>query len=172
VCGWAAPQMAAQLSQVPFWIFHGEKDDVVPVEGSRGIYNAVVTNGGKQIRYTEFKGVKHDAWNYVNDDKTYRWLLAQKKGGSTLSTPEKITDVTGKTNGSNIVLEWKRPTSTQGLWYFKIFRNSALIGEADNDQFTFTDSLATSPATYEYKVSGVNYHFKESEPSDGIKVTN
>ena len=170
VCGWATPQMAPQLSKVPFWIFHGEKDDVVPVQGSRDIYNAVVANGGKQIRYTEFKGVKHDAWNYVNDDKTYRWLLAQRKGGSLLPKPDKIVLITGKLNGSNIGLEWKKPSSTKGLWYYKIFRNNTLIGEQDGDQLTFTDSLA-SPGTHEYKVSAVNYHFKESDLSDGIQVT-
>jgi poly(3-hydroxybutyrate) depolymerase len=171
VCGWATPQMAPQLSQLPFWIFHGERDDVVPVEGSRGIYNAVVANGGKQIRYTEFQGVKHDAWNYVNDDKTYRWLLAQKKGASALPMPNKITNVIGKVNGSNILLEWEKPSSIKGLWYFKIFRDNILIGEVDSDQFTFTDSLVTTPATYEYKISVVDYHFKESDLSDGIRVT-
>ena len=79
VCGWGNPEIAPQLSRIPFWLFHGEEDDIVPVEGSRGIYKAVLAHGGKKIRYTEFKGVKHDAWNHLNDNEIFTWLLAQKK---------------------------------------------------------------------------------------------
>lgn len=80
VCGWGNPEIAPQLSQVPFWIFHGDQDDVVPVEGSRGVYNAVLAHGGNKIRYTEFKGVKHDAWAHLNDNEIITWLLSQKRG--------------------------------------------------------------------------------------------
>lgn len=79
VCGWADTSMARQLSRIPFWLFHGEKDDIVPVEGSRGVYNAVLRHGGTQIHYTEFKGVKHEAWNYVNDKEVIAWMLAQRR---------------------------------------------------------------------------------------------
>src|SRR5688572_4401671 len=82
VCGWANTSMAPQLSGIPFWLFHGEKDDVVAVEGSRGIYKAVLAYGGKQIHYTEFEGVKHDAWNYVNDKEVIKWMLKQKKNST------------------------------------------------------------------------------------------
>jgi predicted peptidase len=85
ICGWADPVMAPQLARIPFWIFHGEKDDIVPVEGSRGIYRAVLAYGGKNIRYTEFKGVKHDAQNYVDNNQVYTWLLAQRKNAAPLS---------------------------------------------------------------------------------------
>jgi predicted peptidase len=77
--------MAPQLARIPFWIFHGEKDDIVPVEGSRGIYRAVLAYGGKHIRYTEFKGVKHDAQNYVDNNQVYTWLLAKRKNAAPLS---------------------------------------------------------------------------------------
>lgn len=77
ICGWADTSMAPQLSRLPFWLFHGEKDDVVPVEGSRGIYKATVAYGGKQIHYTEFKDVKHDAQNYVNNKEIIAWILSK-----------------------------------------------------------------------------------------------
>ncbi len=80
ICGWASPNIAPLLAQIPFWIFHGDQDDIMPVEGSRKIYQAVLAQGGKQIRYTELKGVKHDAQNYVDNCKVIAWLLAQKKG--------------------------------------------------------------------------------------------
>ncbi|MEO5563442.1 MAG: alpha/beta hydrolase-fold protein [Chitinophagaceae bacterium] len=80
VCGAADPKIAPQVAGIPFWMFHGELDDVVPVEGSRGVYNAVIALGGKQARYTEFKGVKHDAWNHLDDHEIITWMLAQKRG--------------------------------------------------------------------------------------------
>ena len=79
VCGWGDPKIAPQVASIPFWMFHGELDDVVPVEGSRGVYNAVVALGGKQVGYTEFTGVKHDAWNHLNDHEIISWMLAQKR---------------------------------------------------------------------------------------------
>jgi predicted peptidase len=79
ICGWGNPKIAPQLAQVPFWIFHGDQDDVVPVEGSRGVYKAVLDFGGKQIHYTEFKGVKHDAQNYVDNKAIIDWILSKRK---------------------------------------------------------------------------------------------
>jgi predicted peptidase len=82
ICGWGDTSAAPQLARIPFWIFHGEDDDVVPVQGSRGIYNAVLKHGGKNIQYTEFKKVKHDAWNHVDNDAIIRWILKQRKNGA------------------------------------------------------------------------------------------
>ena len=79
ICGWGDPAAAPQLSRLPFWLFHGANDDVVPVEGSRGIYKATLAFGGKQIHYTEFKNVKHDAQNYVNNKEIIAWMLSKRK---------------------------------------------------------------------------------------------
>ena len=172
VCGWASPSIAPQLAKVPFWAFHGDEDPIVPVDGSRGIYRAVLAHGGKQIRYTEFKGVKHDAWNYVDDNETYKWLLAQRKGAPVNRMPDKVSNVRGKViNGKSIFLEWQSATKADNdLWYYKIYRNNTLIGETDSNSRNFTDSLTTKNTTYDYKVSVVNYYFKESELSSGVRV--
>ncbi len=174
ICGWASPGMAPQLSQVPFWIFHGEKDDIVPVEGSRGIYHAVVANGGKQIRYTEFKDVKHNAWNYVNNNKVYAWLLAQRKG-AVHGLPDKLKNVRGKVDEfSYVFLEWEKPDHNlkpdNNSWYYKIYRNNNVIAEVDSDKLNYTDNLVNEHTDYEYKVSVVNYYFKESDLSEAVRV--
>lgn len=176
ICGWSRREAAPQLSKVPFWAFHGEKDPIVPVEGSRGIYRAVLAYGGKQMRYTEFKGVKHDAWNYVDDNEIYKWLLAQKKGTVSHHIPDKVNKVRGKMDGNIISLEWEKPAIASrpdnDLWYYKIYRNNSLIGEVDHNHVAYKDSLATShTSSYEYKVSVVNYHFKESDLSAPVRIT-
>jgi hypothetical protein len=173
VCGWASPSIAPQLAKVPFWAFHGEEDPIVPVEGSRGIYRAVLAYGGKQIRYTEFKGVKHDAWNYVNDNETYKWLLAQRKGEASVhNIPGKVSHVRAKAlDDKNIFIAWENASKAdKDLWYYKIYRNNALIGEADGNSLNFTDSTTAKNTTYDYKVSVVNYYFKESELSSGVRL--
>ena len=63
---------------MPIWIFHGDADDTVSVEESRKM--AQVLQAAKaNVRYTEYPGVGHNAW-----DKAYAepelvpWLVAQK----------------------------------------------------------------------------------------------
>ncbi|MDB5121233.1 MAG: hypothetical protein JWN56_2451 [Sphingobacteriales bacterium] len=171
LCGNGNPQMAATLSTIPFWSFHGDADDVVPVAGSRDIYNEVVRIGGKQIRYTEYKGVGHDVWNYTPPEiKIDKWLLAQRKGVIFSFLPDKVNGFKGNLNNDNkVFLEWDKPASeiikNNKLWYYKVFRNDLLIAEVDTDYSTFTDSLANNNSTYNYKISAVNYHFKESNTS-------
>lgn len=175
VCGWGDPKIAPQLAGIPFLIFHGEKDDVVPVQGSRGVYNAVLKYGGKQIRYTEFKGVKHDAWNYVDESKIYPWLLKQRKGLAVNSAPGKVNGVSAKVNGSNIQLQWQNAgdnlKADDQAWYYKIYRNKDAIAEVDGNQLTYIDSLPNKNATHAYRVSVVNYHFKESELSAPVNIS-
>jgi hypothetical protein len=176
VCGWGNPKMADQLSKIPFWIFHGEKDDAVPVDGARGIYNAVVEYGGKQIRYTEFPNVKHDAWNYLDNSEICKWLLSQKKGAVHMPPP-KVINVNTKLNiGKGILVEWTNATRPGNLddriWYYKIYRNNSMIAEVEGRLAGFSDLNVQPGTVYEYKVSAVNYNFKESEISMPVRLTN
>jgi len=56
VCGSGNPDMAPVLANIPFWIFHDSDDPVVPVQGDRDMYKAVLDAGGTQVRYTEYPG--------------------------------------------------------------------------------------------------------------------
>ena len=75
VCGGADLKHIARLGQLPIWLFHGDKDDVIPVENSISIYQALKPiNDG--VLLTIYGGVYHDSWTetYENDD-VYNWLL-------------------------------------------------------------------------------------------------
>jgi predicted peptidase len=71
--------LARKLISVPTWIFHGEIDPVVAVTESRQAYEAMKAAGGN-VRYTEFLGVTHNAWDptYASVEFT-RWLFAQRR---------------------------------------------------------------------------------------------
>lgn len=40
-------------NKVPIWIFHGEKDKVVPVDAARGVYDKLEKMGVENYKYTE-----------------------------------------------------------------------------------------------------------------------
>jgi len=81
ICGGSSVSAAEQLLSTPLWIFHGEIDDIVPVKLSRDVYHEIIRLGGKNVRYTEYPGVKHNSWENASREKgLVDWLFAQKKG--------------------------------------------------------------------------------------------
>jgi predicted peptidase len=71
-----------KIKQVPLWIFHGDADEVVPVEVSRKIVKALRDAGGNP-KYTEYPGVNHDSWSIAyRDPELVKWLFAQKKSNN------------------------------------------------------------------------------------------
>jgi len=80
VCGGSNVKAADQLLQTPLWIFHGEKDDIVPVALSRDVYKEMIRLGGTKVKYTEYPGVKHNSWENVAQEKSLgKWLFAERK---------------------------------------------------------------------------------------------
>jgi predicted peptidase len=68
---------AKAIGKLPVWTFHGDADRTVPVEGTRRIVAALEANGSP-VRYSEYPGVDHHAWEraYVEPDFV-EWLLKQ-----------------------------------------------------------------------------------------------
>ena len=70
-----------ELAHIPLWLFHGDADQLVPVEQSRKAFEAM-SAAGADIRYTELRGVRHNSWiqafRYEGDDeaKGYRTRCA------------------------------------------------------------------------------------------------
>lgn len=80
VCGGSSPKVADKMLSTPLWIFHGEKDDIVPVRLSREIYNEIIKLGGKKVKYTEYPGVKHNSWENVSKEKMLsEWLFSHSR---------------------------------------------------------------------------------------------
>jgi predicted peptidase len=80
VSGGGDPAQAEKLVRLPIWVFHGDADLLVPVERPRDMIAAIKKAGGEP-KYTEYKGVGHDAWTPTyRDNKVLDWLFEQKKG--------------------------------------------------------------------------------------------
>jgi pimeloyl-ACP methyl ester carboxylesterase len=81
------PADAARLKDIPDWAFHGQKDDVVPVQQTIDMVNGIRQAGGR-AHMTLFPDLGHDAWDRAYAmDSLYTWLLAQKRGQPEVLTP-------------------------------------------------------------------------------------
>jgi poly(3-hydroxybutyrate) depolymerase len=173
-CGEPNIAIAPLLVNTPLWIFHGSADLIVPVQPDRDLYQAILNLGGTQIRYTEYSGVGHNVWDYVPNETTLpTWLLAQRKG-SVHVAPANVTNFQGELIAANKVsLQWLVPDESaqsedNKVWYCKIYRNGLVIKEVYNNLNNFIDSTIVAGNIYEYKISSVNYYFKEAVQSEGI----
>jgi predicted peptidase len=97
VCGWVMPTperreailppdsgapypvIAGRIRSLPIWIWHGDADDLVPVEESRRMAEALRA-AGAEVRYTELAGVEHDSWIQAFESPALpQWLFALRR---------------------------------------------------------------------------------------------
>lgn len=79
ICGVVDPSRLAAAKDVKFRIFHGDNDDIVPVEGSRAAYKALRA-AGADVEYIEFPGCNHGSWNPAfNYPGFMDWLFSQHR---------------------------------------------------------------------------------------------
>jgi len=70
------PERAAPLQHLPFWVFHGAKDPVVPVSEDIRMVAALKRFGDTDVKLTIYPEAQHDAWTQTyNNPELYRWFL-------------------------------------------------------------------------------------------------
>ncbi len=82
VAGEADPYtaLASRLKQVPVWLFHGARDDVVLPDDDRRLHAAFKAVGARDARYTEYPEGNHNAWDATYSDAAmWAWLFAQRR---------------------------------------------------------------------------------------------
>lgn len=167
LCGAGNPQIAPLLVKTPLWIFHGSNDYVVPAYPDRDMYDLVRESGGTVIRYTEYKGVGHDVWNYTKNEKTLPWWLLAQRKGEVHGAPDTAQSFSAAiTPEKKVRLQWSEPSDKANrdnqVWFYRVYRNGELIKEADSYTFGYTDTTTVSGTLYAYQVSVLNFFFKES----------
>ncbi len=79
ICGTGIYWNGGALKNTPVFVYHGDCDDIVPVNESINMVKAVNKNGGNaqiEICY----GIGHSAWEQAyGEDRLLNWMLAQKK---------------------------------------------------------------------------------------------
>jgi predicted peptidase len=79
LCGIGTPSRASAVRDMPIWVFHGAKDDLVPVTASREMV-AALKAVGSTVRYTEYADVGHGVWERAYaEPELPNWLFAQRR---------------------------------------------------------------------------------------------
>ena len=79
VCGGAKMDNIQRLNQLPIWLFHGDRDDVHPVNNSIRIFQAL-SPVNDHVFLTVYGGVEHDSWTQTYENKEiYNWMLNYSK---------------------------------------------------------------------------------------------
>jgi len=79
ICGGGFSLAVHKMKRIPVWVFHGAKDDVVPVEESRRMVRALQNCGGN-VKLTIYPDAKHNSWTPTYENpKLYEWLLKQRR---------------------------------------------------------------------------------------------
>jgi predicted peptidase len=74
ICGWVDPTNAAKLKGLPIWVFHGAKDDVVPLSQSENMVKALKDHGNP-VKFTLYPDANHDSWTETyNNPELWEWL--------------------------------------------------------------------------------------------------
>ena len=79
VCGGGNRLLAKRIAHLPVWVFHGAEDEIVPLEQSERMVDALRA-AGAEPQFTVYEDVGHDSWTetYANPE-LYEWLLAQRR---------------------------------------------------------------------------------------------
>jgi predicted peptidase len=83
LCGGGDPKTAETIKHVPIWVFHGDKDDMVPVDRARAMAAALKAVNGK-TQYTELTGEGHNITGVVySKPELHEWMFAKRLEAAT-----------------------------------------------------------------------------------------
>src|SRR5215213_1917547 len=84
ICGWGNPGMARSLANLPTWIFHGAKDDQVPLQASQEMADAL-KEVGNEPKFTIYPDAGHDSWTPTYDNpELFAWFLSHRRSPAKL----------------------------------------------------------------------------------------
>jgi predicted peptidase len=80
MAGYSDPSQIENIKHIPFWIFHGNKDQWNPVEGSRNMYK-LLSEQNADVYYTEYKNVTHRETfkKAFKEEQLIPWIFSKTK---------------------------------------------------------------------------------------------
>ena len=84
ICGGGDPTAVPDFADVPIWVFHGRRDQFVPVQDSRdmvaALQNAQGAAAAHPVKYTEYPWENHACWELAYRDKElFPWMFSQHR---------------------------------------------------------------------------------------------
>ncbi|KQC29604.1 alpha/beta hydrolase-fold protein [Flagellimonas eckloniae] len=79
ICGGANPKISKKLSNLDWWVFHGEADNVVPEKLSATMVKAM-QDIGINVKYSVYPEVGHNSWdNAFSEPELLTWLFSKSR---------------------------------------------------------------------------------------------
>jgi len=79
ICGKGDPKRAGRIGQLPIWVFHGAKDEAVPIKHSEEMV-AALKKSGSDVKFTVYPDAGHDSWTTTyNNPELYEWFLKHRR---------------------------------------------------------------------------------------------
>lgn len=80
VCGMTPLPYAHWIDKnMPIWVFHGDKDEVIPVSESDNMVQKL-NSMGYEVKYTRYENVGHNCWDKAyTTEELYEWISQQKR---------------------------------------------------------------------------------------------
>jgi predicted peptidase len=73
-------ELSGKFGAMPLWFFHGDKDQLIDVEHTR-LWIKTLRDAGHTPRYSEYPGVKHNAWENAYREKDLgKWMFSHRLG--------------------------------------------------------------------------------------------
>jgi predicted peptidase len=61
-------------------VFHGDRDDIVPLQESRKMVDALRKAGAEEVKFTRFEELMHDSWTAAyNDVEVFKWMFEHRR---------------------------------------------------------------------------------------------
>lgn len=77
ICGWGEPRAVARATaEIPAWIFHGERDEVIPTSCSIAIADCRALLG-PETKITLFPDADHNSWDAAYAEPLGEWFLSR-----------------------------------------------------------------------------------------------
>jgi predicted esterase len=172
VCGGGQSFWAENISKTPFWMFHGGADNINPPKLTEQVYNELVKIGANKMRYKKYPDYGHAIWDVAASEPSWHdWMFAHSRNDTISSKPTTPIELAGVIiENDEIKLSWndiRNPEERANkIWYYKIYNKDSLIGTTEFDKITYQFHAINEVDTF--KVSAVNYHFKESDNSNVV----
>jgi predicted peptidase len=80
ICGGGNTDDAPTLKNLPIWVFHGAKDEAVPLKRSSEMVEALKEAGSTTVEFTVYPDAGHDSWSETyNNPELYTWFLKHSR---------------------------------------------------------------------------------------------
>jgi len=80
VAGWYNVASAQSFTDIPIWFHHGTVDNVVSVQNSKDLYDAIIKCGSTKAKISLYAGIAHNSYSTaLRDKEIYSWMFSKTK---------------------------------------------------------------------------------------------